>query len=412
MKYGLIGEKLGHSFSQEIHQQLFDYTYELTELAPNELKNFILGREFLGVNVTIPYKEAVIPLLDEVDKTAQRIGAVNTVVQRNGKLYGYNTDYLGLRALISDTGISLVGKTVLILGSGGTSKTALAVSEDLGCRKAIRVSRSEKDGCITYLQAKERYDAAEIIINTTPCGMFPHIGESAVCVSDFPALQGVIDVVYNPLRTKLVCDALEHGIPAVGGLYMLVAQAAYAAQLFTGTPVDEEKVHAIFQKMLNQKQNIVLIGMPGSGKTTIGKALSECLGCTFVDTDAMIVEQEGRPISEIFSTNGESYFRDVESDVIRQVAARQHTVIATGGGAVLRRQNIELLRENGCIVFLDRSLECLIATEDRPLSSNAEALKQRYHERYALYCHSCNFHVPADGSVIDVIQQIREGLLV
>lgn len=410
MNYGLIGEKLGHSFSAEIHPRLFGYSYELKELAPDELEPFIRGRGFSAINVTIPYKEAVLPLLDEVDPVAARIGAVNTVVRRDGRLIGYNTDYLGLKALILHSGWDLTDKTVLILGGGGTSKTALAVAQDLGCRRGVRLSRTEKDGCITYAQAQERYADAEFIINTTPCGMHPHIGESAISIDDYPALQGVVDVVYNPIRTKLVCDALAKGIPAVGGLYMLVAQAVYAAELFTDRKVAEGTIDTIYEELLSEKQNVVLIGMPACGKSTVGAALAEQLGCSFVDSDDEIVRQEGRAIPAIFAADGEAYFRQVESAVIRQLAVSQHCVIATGGGAVLNPENMALLLENGRIYFLDRSLNKLSATADRPLSADRAALEQRYRERYDLYCRACDRRIEADGTVESVVNQIREDL--
>ena len=411
MKYGLIGEKLGHSFSPEIHCQLFDYAYELIELPPDALKEFIRCREFSAINVTIPYKEAVLPMLDEVDDAARKIGAVNTIVNRGGLLTGYNTDFLGLRALILHADMDLTDKTVWILGSGGTSRTALAVAESLGCRKVVRVSRSGKDGCITYEQAKKLAAEAEFIINTTPCGMYPHIGESAVNVADFPALQGVVDVVYNPLRTKLVCDAVSAGIPAVGGLYMLVAQAAYAAELFTGEKVQEEKISEIYERLLTQKQNLVLIGMPGCGKTTVGTRLAEQTGLRFIDTDQEIVREENRTIPDIFAADGEAYFRQAESSVIRKVAARQGCVIATGGGAILNLENMALLRENGRICFLDRSLDRLSATADRPLSSDRAALEKRYEERYERYCLACDRRIDADGTIESIVEQIREDMM-
>ena len=411
MKYGLIGEKLGHSFSKEIHQQLFDYSYELKELKPVEVAGYFRRRDFSAINVTIPYKETIIPFLDVVDDTAKSIGAVNTVVNRDGKLYGYNTDFFGLKALILQVGMSLTDKIVLILGSGGTSKTAYAVARSLNCRKAVRVSRTAKDGCISYEQAKEQYQNAEILINTTPCGMYPNIGVSAVSVSDFPALQGVVDVVYNPLRSKLVCDALACGVPAVGGLYMLVAQAAYAAELFTGVAVPEEKVAAIYHRLASEKQNPVLIGMPGCGKSTVGKALAEQLGFAFIDTDEQVVTAESRTIPEIFATEGEAYFRRAEAQAIRRAAARQGCVIATGGGAVLNPENMALLRENGRLYFLDRSLENLCCTPDRPLSADRAALEQRYRERYDLYCGACDRRIAADQAVEMVAQQIREDLM-
>lgn len=412
MKYGLIGEKLSHSFSAEIHGRLFDYHYELKELSPDELADFICNQEFVGINVTIPYKEAVIPLLDEVDPVAKRIGAVNTVVNRNGKRIGYNTDYVGLKAMIEYAGLSLADKTVLILGSGGTSKTALAVAKDLGCREAKRVSRTKKDDCITYNQAKSQYAGAEILINTTPCGMFPKVCESAVNLADFPACEGVVDVVYNPLRTQLVCEALSQGVPAVGGLYMLIAQAARAAELFTGVSVPVEKIKTIYNDLIAKKQNIVLIGMPGCGKSTVGQELANQLGLSFVDTDDEISLSEGRSISEIFEAEGEVHFRQLEKTVIQSISSRQGSVIATGGGAILNPENIANLRKNGRIYFLDRPLEMLIPTADRPLSMDRDALNQRYQERYERYCRACDVRVDATVTVSEIIKQIREDLRV
>lgn len=409
MKYGLIGERLGHSFSAEIHARLGGYAYELKELNKDALGSFMTAREFDGINVTIPYKQDVIPYLDHVEDAALAIGAVNTVVNRDGSLYGYNTDYDGLRALILYHGFVLQDKTVLVLGSGGTSKTAVAVAKGLGCRQVVRVSRTARDGCISYDDAVAQYAHAQVLINTTPCGMYPQNGVSAVDLDKFPALQAVVDVVFNPLRTKLICEAVARSIPAAGGLYMLIAQAAYAAEKFTGKTVDETAIRSLYKEMVSQKENVVLIGMPASGKSTVGRRLAEQLECTFVDTDAQIVEQEG-PISAIFAQQGETAFRECEAAVIRQVASRQGCVIATGGGAVLRPENVQALKENGKLVFLDRSLELLVATADRPLSSDKEALARRYRERYATYCAVCDIRVPADGSVEDVTDRCKEVL--
>lgn len=405
MKYGLIGEKLGHSFSAEIHP-MFGYDYELKELAPDTVGDFLAQRNFNGINVTIPYKESVIPYLDEIDDTARSIGAVNTIVHREGKLIGYNTDFAGLCALIKKSGISLSGKQVLVLGSGGTSKTACAVARHLGCHSVMRVSRSGRDECITYEQAREDYQNAQVIINTTPCGMFPNLGHSAVALEDFPNVSGVVDVVYNPLRSKLVCDAMRLGIPAIGGLYMLVAQAVAAASLFTGHAISAEKTDAVYVELVQKYENIVLVGMPGCGKTTVGKRIADQCGMQFVDTDESVVSQAGRPIPEIFRTEGESAFRDWESEVIRNVASGQGCVIATGGGAVLRPENIDWLRENGRIYFLDRKPELLMATADRPLSSDRDALMCRYRERYDVYCGCCDVHVDANGTMDDVVNRI------
>ena len=408
MKYGLIAQKLSHSFSKEIHGKLFDYPYELREIAADQLEDFMRRREFNAINVTIPYKETVIPYLDEISETAARIGAVNTIVNRNGKLFGDNTDFLGMVALIRQAGIVIEGKKVLVLGSGGTSKTAAAVARHLGCKEVYRVSRSGRDGCITYEQAAQNHKDAEILINTTPCGMYPNIHQSPVDIEDYPQLQGVVDAIYNPLRTKLVCDALNKGIAAVGGLYMLVAQAVYAAEKFVAQSVPEEKLKEVFGQMMAQKQNIVLIGMPGCGKSTVGKELARLLNADFIDTDAEIVNKDGRPIPEIFSEEGEQGFRDLETEAIRNIAVRQHAVIATGGGAILRQENVRLLQQNGRVYFIDRPLEALETTSDRPLSCNRQDLERRYQERYDIYLASCHKRIPSDSVVEDVVAAIKE----
>ncbi len=411
MNYGLIGEKLGHSFSKDIHARLFDYSYELCEVERENFDAFMKQRDFKAVNVTIPYKETVIPYLDFIDETAEKIGAVNTVVNRDGKLFGYNTDFFGMRALILKNGIEPQNKKVLILGSGGTSKTAFAVAESLGASEIYRVSRSGRDGCITYNDAEALHKDAEIIINTTPAGMYPNIDAAAVDVSKFPNLSGVVDAVYNPLNTKLVCDAKARGIKAVGGLYMLVAQAAFAAEHFMDTSVASNKIDEIYKEILSQKQNIVLIGMPGSGKSTIGKMLAESLKMSFVDTDEVIVKNEGKAIPDIFEKCGEERFRDMESNAVLEVAKLQHTVIATGGGAVLREKNVGLLSQNGRIYFIDRPLSSIVATSDRPLSSNREALEKRYNERYDIYCKSCDVHLEISDDAEENAQKIKEDFL-
>ena len=408
MNYGCIGEKLSHSFSREIHNKLFDYEYILKEIPRDGLAAFMEQKDFKAINVTIPYKEAVIPYLDFIDETAKKIGAVNTVVNKNGKLYGYNTDFLGMKALIEKNTLCLGGKKVLICGSGGTSKTAYAVAESLGAREIYRVSREEKDGCITYGQAQSLHCDAEVIINTTPCGMFPKINASAVEIANFPRLSAVVDAVYNPLRSRLVRDALDKGIPAAGGLYMLVAQAAFAAEYFTGCAVAPEKIDEIYRALFLAKQNIVLVGMPGSGKSTVGKLLAQALGMDFADTDDVIVNKAKTPIPEIFASQGEKAFRDLESDAVAEVSKQQHTVIATGGGAVLREENVKLLGQNGRIYFLDRPLSAIEATADRPLSSSRQALEQRYAERYDIYRSSADVHVVSNNCIADTVQKIKE----
>ncbi len=407
MIYGCIGEKLGHSFSVDIHRQLFDYSYELRELAPEELPAFMLEKDFKAINVTIPYKEAVIPFLDEVSDTARQIGAVNTIVNDNRRLLGYNTDFSGMCGLILRLDLHLADKNVLVLGSGGTSKTAVAVAKHLGCQRVHRVSRSGRDGCITYEQAVTMADT-HVLINTTPCGMYPYLGAAAIDVAAFPMLEGVVDAVYNPLRSKLVCDAQRAGIPATGGLYMLVAQAAYAAEKFVGQEVPLSRIQEVYKRMVCNKQNLVLVGMPGCGKSTVGKRIARDLDMDFVDTDELIVQRAGKSIPEIFAQQGEVEFRSLETAVIADLAACQHTVIATGGGAVLREENVLNLRQNGRLYFIDRPVYSLIATADRPLSSTREDLQRLYKQRLPVYIACCDVHVQSDNVFMNTLKTIKE----
>ena len=411
MKYGLIGEKLGHSFSKIIHSELTDYDYELKEVAKDELDSFMRKADFKAINVTIPYKQDVIPYLSEIDETAKAIGAVNTIVNKNGKLYGYNTDFLGLKSLIENAKITIENKKVLILGSGGTSKTAFAVAKNMGAKEVYRVSRRGGNGLITYAEAENSHNDAEVIINTTPCGMYPNIGEAAIGIDKFAKLEGVVDAIYNPLNSFLVTSAKEKGISATGGLYMLVAQAVFAAEKFTDSIIDKSEIDRIYNKIFNQKRNLVLIGMPSCGKTTIGKAIAEQLGKEFIDSDDEIVKKQGMPIPEIFGKFGEKYFRNIETEVIAELSLKQSSVIATGGGAVLNKRNVDLLKENGLVIFLDRPLEKLITTDDRPLSSNRELLTKRYNERYDIYCSLADIIVNSDCDLEENIGRVKEVFL-
>ena len=411
MEYGCIGEKLTHSFSKEIHAQLFDYDYEIREIPKGEFKAFMTERNFKAINVTIPYKQDVIPYLDWLSDTAKQIGAVNTIINRDGKLYGYNTDFAGMTALIKLNGIEISGKLVLVLGSGGTSKTAVAVAKSLGARRVIRVSRTAKEDCITYEEAYKNFADAEVIINTTPCGMYPNIIGEPVDIDAFKKCEAVVDAIYNPLCSNLVIRAKDKGINATGGLYMLVAQAAVAAELFIDTTVSEAKIYDVYKKIVATKRNIVLTGMPSCGKSTIGKRLADELGMQFVDTDDEIVKMAGKPISQIFADLGEGGFRDIESHAVAAVSAKQNCIIATGGGAVLREQNVTLLKGNGTIYFIDRPLEKLVSTDDRPLSSNRDDLVKRYHERYDIYCNTADKRLVNDGEIETLIDAIKEDFL-
>lgn len=386
MTYGLIGKKLGHSFSKEIHEQLADYTYELKELLPQQVKGFIRERGFSAINVTIPYKETVIPFLDEISPRAKAIGAVNTIVNSNGKLKGYNTDILGMGALLDYHEINIENRKVLILGSGGTAQTALALAKERNASQVLIVSRGGANG-ITYEEVYTSHTDAQIIINTTPCGMYPQIDDSPLDLSAFEALEGVVDAIYNPLRTSLILQAQAKGVKAAGGLYMLVAQAVYAVQFFLDCSMDLSVIDKIYHKILAQKENIVLIGMPSCGKSTIGTLLAEQLNRELYDTDQLICSEFGKSPAEIIQNEGEAAFRDKESNVVSSlVAPLSGAIIATGGGAILKSENVLELKKNGKLFFIDRPLELLITTKDRPLSSDRNALEARYNERYPIYC--------------------------
>lgn len=392
MRYGLVGKTLKHSFSKEIHESLADYTYELFSLNEQEFDDFFTKKEFAAVNVTIPYKERVISFLDEIDPRAKKIGAVNTVVNKNGKLVGYNTDYDGVRALLLHNHIQVENKNVLVLGSGGTSKTVCAVLQDQNAAVIQVVSRTPQNGQIDYHTAKKQAHT-QVIINTTPLGMYPHIDASPINLKPFANLQAVCDVVYNPLDTKLILQAKSMGVPACGGLYMLVAQAVAAIGLFKDTTLPSDSTNQIYAQQLRQKKNLVLTGMPGAGKTTIGKLLKKISGKVLVDLDAEIEKREGKSIPDIFAQVGEVGFRLIESQVVNHFAAKTGQIISTGGGVILKEENMQALSQNGVIIFLDRPLHQLTPGGGRPLSSDQQALKKRYDERYNKYINTSDIQI-------------------
>ncbi len=408
MKYGLIGEKLTHSFSPEIHEKLGDYPYELIELTKEEVGKFMTEKDFSAVNVTIPYKKDVIPYLDYVSDEAKRIGAVNTVVNRNGKLYGYNTDYIGMSRLILRVtdGKSLFGK-VLILGTGGTAVTAKVVANDLGAEEIISVSRTKTEKTVTYEEALTLHADASFIINCTPVGMYPNDFESPIDPSSFTQLSGVIDAIYNPLRTPLIRQAKKLCIPAEGGLYMLVSQAVAAYGHFFDTEAPTELCDRIYNEVLREKENIVLVGMPSCGKSSIGKALSVTLRRHFYDSDEPIADEANMSIPEIFLRYGETHFRYLETKSIKKLSSGiWNSVIATGGGAILREENVDMLKANGRLIFIDRSLENLTPTPDRPLSGDIDSLRRRYEDRYPIYTAVCDDTVDGNGTVAEVASSI------
>ncbi len=413
MTYGVIGEHLPHSFSKIIHEKIETYDYIIREIAKNDLDAFLRAKAFSGINVTIPYKEAVIPYLDEIDEHAKAIGAVNTIVNRGGYLYGYNTDFLGLSSLVSRLGLSLKGKKVLILGSGGTAKTAKALAEHEGAASVSFVSHHPREGVLSYREAYRDHHDADILFNTTPRGMFPTLDSmpsdengQELELSRFAKLEGVVDVVYNPLNTRLVLTARATGIPAIGGLYMLVAQAVFAAEYFTGKHYPKALIDQIYTDILSAKENIVLIGMPASGKTTIGKALATLTDRRLVDTDDTIVAMTKKDIPTIFKEEGEDAFRGYESKVIADLAAENGLVIATGGGAVLKNDNVMHLKQNGRLYFLDRSLENLMPTADRPTASSKEAIARRFEERSPIYRRVADVVIDGDQAVADIADTI------
>ncbi len=409
MKYGCIGEHLGHSFSKEVHEALSPNPYEIHEVARKALDDFMVARDFEGINVTIPYKEDVIKHLSYMSEQAKAIGAVNTIVNKGGVLYGYNTDFFGMCELIARTGVDINNKTVAILGTGGTSRTANAVASHLGAKEILTVSRTPRERIISYEQLASRGEEIEVIINTTPVGMFPRAEATPITLSDFPRLEGLIDAIYNPLRPQLVIEAQKRGIPASGGLYMLVAQAVRASEFFLDCKYPDEVTERVFRKVLSQKENIVLCGMPGCGKSTVGKTLAAQMERKFFDLDEEITRVTGKHPSVIIAEEGEKSFREIETRVLREALAQKNSIVlATGGGAILKDENIDLLRRNGRIYFLDRPIDLLAVTDDRPLSSSPALLQQRYEERYDRYCAVSDVHIDGAGSIETVAEAVRK----
>ena len=395
MKCGLIGEKLSHSFSPQIHKELADYSYELFEIPENEVQSFLESDRYDCINVTIPYKKAVIPHLDEISAEARRIGAVNTVVKtKDGKRCGYNTDYYGFMHTVNQSGIEIKDKNVLILGTGGASLTAKTVSEDLGAKKITFVSRS---GEINYENVYEKCPDTDVIINCTPVGMYPRTnGESPVTLEKFKSCKGVLDMIFNPAKTKLLLDAERLGIPFANGLPMLVAQAKKACEFFLDEKIADHEIDRINTLIANQTGNIILVGMPGSGKTTVGKLLAEMTGRKVIDTDEMITSSQGRTPSAIITADGEEKFRQIEHEEVKNAGKMSGMIISTGGGVVTRHENFDRLRQNGKIFFIHRSLNKL-PTDDRPLSQKTK-LEEMYRTRLPLYREICDFEVSNDVS--------------
>ena len=405
MKCGLLGRKLGHSYSPAIHAQLGGYEYALYEKEPEELPDFLQRGDFTGLNVTIPYKKAVVPYCTALSETAQLLGSVNTLLRRpDGTLYGHNTDYDGFLSLVRQSGVEAAGKKALVLGSGGASVTAQAVLRTLGAQVVV-ISRSGEDN---YENLSRHADAA-IVVNTTPVGMYPHNGERPVDLTAFPACRAVYDIVYNPERTALMLQAEALGIPAFGGLHMLVGQAKAASELWQGKPIPHSEISRIEGLLRAGMRNLVLIGMPGCGKSTVAAALGEATGREVCDSDALIEELAGMPIPEIFAQQGEAAFRAYETQAIAQLGKRSGIVLATGGGCVTREENYPLLHQNGTILWLQRDLAAL-PTDGRPLSQ-AGKLEAMYEVRRPLYARFADHTISNNGSVEQTVAAVKEALL-
>ncbi len=400
-EFGLIGKTLGHSYSKIIHNKFGKYNYDLIELLPEELGAFAKKKELKGYNVTIPYKKDIIQYLDVVSEQAQAIGAVNTVVNRGGKLYGYNTDYMGMKYMLNLADISVKDRVVMILGSGGTSNTAVAVCKSLGAREIITVSRSGK---VNYQNC---YDIpnVQILINTTPVGMYPNTDQSPVDLAKFTSLIGVADVIYNPNCSKLIYQAKELKLKAISGLPMLVAQAKYAMDLFLDEQYDDGIIEQVLFKLKNEMQNIVLIGMPSCGKSSIGERVAKALNREFIDIDKEIEKQEKKTIPQIFAEYGEEYFRKVEKQVTLKICANSGKVISTGGGVVKDKDNLFALKQNGKVILINRDIDKLIS-QGRPLSKDKATIFKLYQERKELYNLFADVSVSNDGEIQTAVEGV------
>lgn len=404
MNCGLLGKSLAHSYSPQIHSFLGTYSYQIFEKQPQEIAEFLQTADFTGLNVTIPYKKDVIPYCSELTDCARRMGAVNTIVRRpDGKLVGHNTDYFGFLFTVKRMGLTVNRKKVLVLGSGGASLTAVAVMQELGA-KVVVISRSGENH---YGNLHLHKDAA-VIVNTTPVGMYPKAGVAPVDLDLFPRLEGVLDIIYNPARTRLLLDAQQRNIPCENGLWMLVAQAKESAEWFTGSKIDDALIGQIYEDLSKQMENIILVGMPGCGKSTIGQLLAQQVGKQFVDADTEIINAAGRSIPEIFQMEGEDGFRRWETGVLEQLGQRSGLVIATGGGCVTREENYPLLHQNGTIVWLKRNIS-ILPTDGRPLSQ-AGQLEQMYAIRKPLYERFADQIISNDRAPEEAVQKIMKGL--
>ncbi|MCI2990935.1 shikimate dehydrogenase [[Clostridium] innocuum] len=409
MRYGLIGEKLGHSFSKDIHERIADYTFDLIPLSKEEFKTFMEKKEFTALNVTIPYKKDVIPYLDEMDEHAKAIGAVNTIVNRDGKLKGYNTDFTGFLYMVKKHNVHMEGKKVLIIGNGGASAAIQAVVQHESAGSMVIVDVVPGNGAISYDEMFSSHLDAEIIINTSPIGMNPRIGNAPIDISMFHKCEAVLDVIYNPILTRLCFEAQEMDIKRVNGLEMLIAQAKQSVEIFLDKSIDDQIIDDIYQDMLRERCNIVLIGMPSAGKTTIGKMLENRMQKEFIDLDDIIIEKAGKSIPEIFEESGEAGFRAIETEAAIEVSKLNNKIIATGGGTIKHKVNMDYLRQNGITIFIDRDVDKLISSDpNRPLSKSTDALEKMHAERLPLYQKYAAYVAVNNSDIESTVTEIEE----
>ena len=403
MRFGLLGEKLGHSYSPELHAFFGDYDYELFEVAPGDLGDFLRERDFQGLNVTIPYKTTVHDICEHLTEAAEAIGSVNTVVkQPDGTLLGDNTDAAGFEGMVWKSRVRVLGRKCLVLGSGGASLAVRYVLNKLGAGQVVVISRSGEDNYDNL----DKHKDASVIVNTTPVGMYPKTGAAPVDLRDFPQCEGVLDIIYNPARTALIQQAEALGIPCLGGLYMLVEQARCASQVFTGKPLPAIRSKEVYSVMSRRKDNRILIGMPGSGKSTVGRILAERLGRPFVDCDTELEKRLGMTAGDYILKAGEEDFRAQETAILAQLGKESGLVIATGGGCVTRPENYPLLHQNGTIIFLERELSKL-PKKGRPLSLRGN-LQDMYTIRLPMYRRFADLIVPNDSSPETVAKNVEE----
>jgi len=403
LKCGLIGKKLSHSYSPEIHALLGDYSYELFEMEEEDVGTFLMSDSFDAVNVTIPYKKTVMPYLSEISDEALRIGSVNTVTHlSNGKLRGDNTDYYGFSYLLDCANIDVHDKKVLVLGSGGASMTARTVAADRGAREVVIISRSGENNYYNI----EKHSDCDVIFNTTPVGMYPNNGESPVSLDIFKNLSGVVDMIYNPARTALILDAEDRGIPCISGLPMLVAQAKMASELFKSCSIDDTEILRVTNAIHKMKKNIILVGMPGCGKSTVGKLLAKKTCRGFVDLDNVIIQKAGKSIPDIFKEQGEASFRELEHACLAEVSKKSSLVIASGGGTPVFHNNIRLIRQNSTVIFLKRDISTL-DKNGRPVSQTND-LSELYLKRLPFYQKSADYEIEVGRSPDDTVNKIME----